>query len=43
MIHKLKNIPVRELIRALEQDGFQYKKRKGKEAKGSIAIPMAAV
>lgn len=23
MIHKLKNTPVRELIRALEQDGFQ--------------------
>ncbi len=31
MIHKLKNTPVRELIRALEQDGFQYKRRKGSQ------------
>jgi len=31
MIHKLKNTPVRILIRALEQDGFQYKKRKGSQ------------
>lgn len=31
MIHYLKNTPVRELIRALEQDGFQYKKRKGSQ------------
>ena len=31
MIHKLKNTPVRVLIRALEQDGFQYKKRKGSQ------------
>jgi hypothetical protein len=23
MIHKVKNIPVRDLLRALEQDGFQ--------------------
>jgi predicted RNA binding protein YcfA (HicA-like mRNA interferase family) len=29
MIHKLKNTPVRELIRALEQDGFYYRRRKG--------------
>jgi predicted RNA binding protein YcfA (HicA-like mRNA interferase family) len=28
MIQKLKNTPVRELIRALEQDGFSYKRRK---------------
>jgi hypothetical protein len=26
MIHKLRNTPVREFIRAIEQDGFQYKK-----------------
>ncbi|MDR4498753.1 MAG: type II toxin-antitoxin system HicA family toxin [Candidatus Scalindua sp.] len=31
MIHILKNTPVRELIRALESDGFQYKRRKGSE------------
>jgi predicted RNA binding protein YcfA (HicA-like mRNA interferase family) len=31
MIHTLKNIPVREFIRALELDGFQYKKRKGSQ------------
>ena len=31
MIHKLKNTSVRELIRALEQDGFQYKRRKGSQ------------
>ncbi len=31
MIHKLKNVPVRELLRALEQDGFQYRKRKGSQ------------
>jgi predicted RNA binding protein YcfA (HicA-like mRNA interferase family) len=31
MIYKLKNIPIRELIRALEQDGFQYKRRKGSQ------------
>jgi len=31
MIHKLKNIPVRDLLRALEQDGFQYRKRKGSQ------------
>jgi predicted RNA binding protein YcfA (HicA-like mRNA interferase family) len=31
MIHNLRNVPVRELIRALEQDGFQYKKRKGSQ------------
>ncbi len=31
MIHKLKNTPVRELIRALDQDGFQYKRRKGSQ------------
>jgi predicted RNA binding protein YcfA (HicA-like mRNA interferase family) len=28
MIHKLKNTSVRELIRALEKDGFQYKDEK---------------
>lgn len=31
MVYKLKNTPVRELIRALEQDGFQYKRRKGSQ------------
>ncbi|MCP5003963.1 MAG: addiction module toxin, HicA family [Planctomycetes bacterium] len=31
MIHILKNIPVREFIRALEKDGFQYKRRKGSQ------------
>ncbi|GFP25383.1 type II toxin-antitoxin system HicA family toxin [Candidatus Hakubella thermalkaliphila] len=31
MIGKLKNTPVRELIRALEQDGFQYTRRKGSQ------------
>lgn len=31
MIHKLRNTPVRALIRAIEQDGFQYKKRKGSQ------------
>jgi len=31
MIHKLRNVPVREMIRALEQDGFQYKRRKGSQ------------
>ena len=31
MIYKLKNTPVRELIRALEQDGFQYRRRKGSQ------------
>ena len=31
MINKLRNTPVRELIRALEQDGFQYKRRKGSQ------------
>ncbi|MFQ5965331.1 MAG: type II toxin-antitoxin system HicA family toxin [Candidatus Scalinduaceae bacterium] len=31
MIHRLKNTPVRELIRALEQDGFRYKRRKGSQ------------
>lgn len=31
MIHKLKNTPVRELIKALEQDGFEYKRRKGSQ------------
>lgn len=31
MMHKLKNIPVRELIRALEQDGFSYTRRKGSQ------------
>jgi predicted RNA binding protein YcfA (HicA-like mRNA interferase family) len=31
MIPQLKNTPVRELIRALQQDGFQYKRRKGSQ------------
>ncbi len=31
MIRKLKNTPVRDLIRALEQDEFQYRKRKGSQ------------
>jgi len=31
MIYKLKNTSVRELIRALKQDGFQYKRRKGSQ------------
>ena len=31
MIHKLRNTPVRELIRAIEEDGFQYKRRKGSQ------------
>ncbi|MFO0794924.1 MAG: type II toxin-antitoxin system HicA family toxin [Candidatus Brocadiaceae bacterium] len=31
MIHKLKNTPVRELIKALEKDGFQYTRRKGSQ------------
>jgi predicted RNA binding protein YcfA (HicA-like mRNA interferase family) len=31
MIYKLKNTPVRELIRAFEQDGFQYRRRKGNQ------------
>lgn len=31
MIDKLKNTPVRNLIRALENDGFEYKRRKGSQ------------
>ena len=31
MISTLKNTPVRELIRAIERDGFQYKRRKGSQ------------
>ena len=31
MMHKLKNTPVRELIRALQQDGFSYTRRKGSQ------------
>jgi predicted RNA binding protein YcfA (HicA-like mRNA interferase family) len=31
MFHKLKNTPVRKLVRALEKDGFQYKRRKGSQ------------
>ena len=31
MIHKLKNTPIRDLIRALKQDGFQYTRRKGSQ------------
>ena len=41
MIPKLKNIPVRELIRALERDGFQYKRPK--EVKESTATLRVAV
>jgi len=41
IIHKLKNTPVRKLIRALEQDGFQYKRRR--VVKESIVTLMAAV
>jgi hypothetical protein len=28
MIRQLKNTPVRDLIRALEHDGFEYRRRK---------------
>ncbi|MFQ5685020.1 MAG: type II toxin-antitoxin system HicA family toxin [Candidatus Scalindua sp.] len=31
MIHRLRNTSVRELIRALEQDGFKYRRRKGSQ------------
>ena len=31
MITELKNAPARELIRALERDGFQYTRRKGSQ------------
>jgi predicted RNA binding protein YcfA (HicA-like mRNA interferase family) len=31
MISELKNTPVKELIRALERDGFQYTRRKGSQ------------
>lgn len=31
MISYLKNTPVRELIRALEEDGFAYRRRKGSQ------------
>ncbi len=31
MMHNLKNISVRELIRALKQDGFSYTRRKGSQ------------
>jgi predicted RNA binding protein YcfA (HicA-like mRNA interferase family) len=31
MISKLKNTPIRDLIRALEKDGFQYTRRKGSQ------------
>jgi len=31
MIQNLQNTPVRKLIRALELDGFQYRKRKGSQ------------
>ena len=31
MIRQLKNTPVRDLIRALEQDGFEYRRRKGSQ------------
>jgi predicted RNA binding protein YcfA (HicA-like mRNA interferase family) len=31
MITELKNTPARELIRALERDGFQYTRRKGSQ------------
>lgn len=31
MIQKLKNTPIRDLIRALEKDGFQYTRRRGSQ------------
>jgi len=31
MINKLKNAPIRDLIRALEQDGLKYTRRKGSQ------------
>jgi len=31
MINDLKNTPVRDLIHALEQDGFEYRRRKGSQ------------
>ena len=31
MIYELKNTLVRKLLRALEKDGFHYKKRKGSQ------------
>ena len=31
MINHLKNTPVRDLIRAVEQDGFEYRRRKGSQ------------
>jgi predicted RNA binding protein YcfA (HicA-like mRNA interferase family) len=31
MIRQLKSTPVRDLIRALEQDGFEYRRRKGSQ------------
>ncbi|MBN1103178.1 MAG: type II toxin-antitoxin system HicA family toxin [Deltaproteobacteria bacterium] len=31
MIHLLKNTPVRDLVRALELDGFEYRRRKGSQ------------
>jgi predicted RNA binding protein YcfA (HicA-like mRNA interferase family) len=31
MIEELRNTPVRKLIRALEQDGFMYRRAKGSE------------
>jgi predicted RNA binding protein YcfA (HicA-like mRNA interferase family) len=30
-MYRLRNTSVRELIRALEQDGFKYKRRKGSQ------------
>ena len=38
MIEELRNVPVRKLIRALERDGFVY--RRPKAASGCIGIPM---
>ena len=31
MIEELRNTPVRQLIRALEQDGFMYRRAKGSQ------------
>ena len=31
MIEELRNVPVRKLVRALEQDGFMYRRAKGSQ------------
>lgn len=40
MIEELRNVPVRKLIRALERDGFVFRRLKGSQ-RLSIGIPMA--